>query len=363
MKLADLVSRYRSELESKYGSRLLPEQRQALDAITDCQTERSQSSLAVCPKCHKKHWHHHSCGNRSCPQCQNHLSTQWLDRQRVKLLPVPYYLVTFTIPSQLRTTVYSHQRLLYEALFTAAVATVQEVASNPRHLGAEPGITAVLHTNTRRLDYHPHIHLLIPAGGLDTKEQLWIPGKRDYLFPVAALRKLFRGKFLAVLRNNRLPYSKDMHAQDWCVNIRSAGFGEHALEYLSRYLYRGVISEDNIIAEINGKITFTYREGGTHIRKTRTLPAADFLYLILQHVLPKRFRRVRDFGFLHGNAKQKLRTIQLLLKAPIQILPTKPSKRAIPCPRCGTDMDILLTRKRKKHNYYARGSPGKVKCT
>ncbi len=343
MELAELISRYRSELEQRYGASLLPEQQRALDAIVACGTGNTGRSLAYCPKCRKKHWHNHSCGNRNCPQCQNHLTTQWLDRQRAKLLPVSYFLVTCTVPRDLRTPIYNHQRILYKGLFTASVDAVQTIASNPRHLGAELGITAVLHTNSRNLDYHPHIHLLVPSGGIDTRKRRWIPGKRKFLFPAAKLKTLFREKFLAVMRENDIPYPYRMHKCDWVVNIRSVGFGEHALEYLSKYLYRGVISEKNIISERNGKITFAYREGGTNIRKTRELPAVDFLRLILKHVLPKRFRRVRDFGFLHGNARKKLRAIQLLLRADIQILPITAKSKSIICPHCGSEMELLMT--------------------
>jgi hypothetical protein len=357
MKLADLIRRYRWELEERYGSSLLPEQRRALDAILVCGTPQAGQSFMACPDCGADHWHNHSCGHRSCPQCQNHLSTQWLERQRAKLLPVPYYLVTFTVPEQLRPTAYNHQVIFYEALFTAAIRTIQTVASNPKHLGAEPGITAVLHTQTRRLDFHPHIHLIIPAGGIDTKEKLWKPGKRDYLFPVDVLKKLFREKLLARLRDEELTYSRELHQKNWNVNVRAAGQGEHALEYLSKYLYRGVISENNIISDDHGQVTFAYREGGTNLRKTRQLPAAEFLFLILKHVLPKRFRRTRDYGFLHGNAKAKLRTLQIILHVDIPARPPKP-RPSIPCPKCGADMIIVYTL--KKRACPTRGSPKKA---
>ena len=354
MKLADLIRRYRSELEERYGSSLLPEQRRALNAILVCGTPQAGQSFMACPDCGADHWHNHSCGHRSCPRCQNHLTTKWLERQRAKLLPVSYYLVTFTVPEQLRQLIYDHQSALYEGLFTAAITTVQELAANPKHLGAEPGITAVLHTQTRRLDFHPHIHLVIPAGGIDTKEKIWQPGKRNYLFPLAPLKELFREKFLALVRDEGFTYSHELHERDWNVNVHAAGQGEHVLEYLSKYLYRGVISEQNILSDHNGQITFAYREGGTNLRQTRQLPAVEFLLLILKHVLPKRFRRTRDYGFLHGNAKAKLHTLQLILHVDIPIRPPKP-RPSIPCPKCGADMVIVYTLKKKACP--TRGSP------
>ena len=348
MELADIIRRYRGQLESKYGSQLLPEQRRALDAIVVCRTPQAGQSLAGCPACGTTHYHNHSCGHRSCPQCQNHLTTGWLERQRKKLLPVPYYLVTFTLPRELRSTAYCRQRIVYEAMLKAAVSTIQDVAASPKHLGAEPGITAVLHTHARNLDYHPHIHLVVPAGGISTKEKLWKAGKRKYLFPVNILRILFREKFLTALRDAKLYYQRELHKRHWVVHIRAAGQGEHALEYLSKYLYRGVVSERNIISDNAGQITFAYRESKTNRRRTRTLPAADFLFLLLKHVLPKRFRRSRDYGFLHGNAKKKLLAIQLLLRVipvPVKVIPRPP----ITCPKCGTPMIIATVSEAGRH--------------
>jgi hypothetical protein len=354
MELADIIRRYRTELESQYGPELLPEQRRALDSISRCQRPHAGQSLMGCPACGSTHWHNHSCGHRSCPRCQNHLTTEWLERQRKKLLPVAYYLVTFTLPLELRKTAYCRQRTAYEALIKAAVGAMQTVAANPRHLGAEIGITAVLHTNARNLDYHPHVHLIVPAGGIDTKAGVWRTGKRDYLFPVDVLKILFREKFLAALRKAKLYYPKGLHKRPWVVNIRAAGYGEHALEYLSRYLYRGVIHEKNIISDNGGQITFAYRESKTDRRRTRTLRAAEFLFLLVKHVLPKRFRRSRDYGFLHGNAKAKLIAIQLLLRAaprPALKIPKPP----VACPKCGTAMVVLFTKKATRQ--YRRLTP------
>ena len=349
MKLADIIRRYRPELERQYGCELLPEQRRALDSIARCQRPEAGQSLMGCPACGTTHVHNHSCGHRSCPQCQNHLTSEWLARQRKKLLPVPYYLVTFTLPRELRHAAYKNQRVVYESLLSAAVRAIQTVAADPRHLGAEVGITAVLHTHARNLDFHPHVHLVVPAGGIDTKERLWKAGKRHYLFSVDVLRILFREKLLAALRKTGLYYPKALHNRQWVVHVRAAGRGEHALEYLSRYLYRGVLSEKSIVADSEGQITFSYRESKTNRRRTRTLPAPEFLLLLLSHVLPKRFRRSRDYGFLHGNAKAKLIAIQLLLKASPKPSPLI-SKPPIACPRCGADMVVIFIQKAtRKH--------------
>jgi hypothetical protein len=364
MKLADLLVRYQEELECKYGAQLLPEQRRAIEAILKCRTSACGESLAVCPDCNRYHWHAHSCSHRSCPQCQNQTATQWLDRQRRKLLPVRYYLLTFTLPCQLRQTAYRNQKNVYDALFKASAETIREVASNPKYLGAEPGMTGVLHTHSRRLEIHPHTHFVITGGGIDSKQNLWVPGRRKYLFPSAILKKLFREKFLAELRNAGINYSKYLHNIDWVVNIKAAGRGEPALQYLSKYLYKGVIQERNIISDLDGQISFEYEENKTGRRLTRTLPAADFLFLILKHVLPKGFRRSRDYGFHHGNAKRKLQQLQLILKCEPPAT-NAAAHRPLPCPKCGTAMIIVPTSKERQvlRILQNRGSPAEVLIT
>jgi len=200
-------------------------------------------------------------------------------------------------------------------------------------------MTAVLHTNSRRLDYHPHLHIVIPAGGFDRKNRLWKQGRRKFLLPVPVLRILFREKFLARLRHAGLRYAPSLHRRHWVVHVRAAGRGEPALEYLARYLYRGVISENDILTDHDGKITFRYLDASLGAFRTRTLPAADFLQLVLQHVLPKRFRRVRDYGFLHGNAKKLLTRIQILLRQPLPEVRPR-ARPPVRCSICGSTMSF-----------------------
>ena len=360
MKLSDLFVRTRQELEETYGSRLLPEQRRAMEAIIQCRTDGSAKTLMVCPGCHTFHWHYHSCSHRSCPQCQNHSTTTWLNRQMTKLLPVRYYLLTFTLPGELRYTAYGHQRICYDALFSASVGTIRAVAGNIRYLGASPGLTAVLHTNSRRLEIHPHIHIIMTGGGINREEGLWIQGKRKYIFPKEILKKLFREKYLACLREAGISYPHSLHENQWVVRIQAAGSGEPAFKYLSKYLYRGVIQERNILSDDNGKITFQYEESRSKQRKTRTLPAADFLFLVLKHVLPKRFRRSRDYGFHHGNAGKTLVQIQLLLHCAPPVMPEPVPWKCL-CPCCGREMRAVSTNRANRHFFIPgirnRGSP------
>lgn len=308
-----IVEKYRPLFEERYKNWILPSHYTAMNAILRCRTQESGEMHFECEACEQEEILYHSCGHRSCPHCQNFESTRWLDRQLEKRLPVEYFLVTFTLPSELRTLVQRHQKICYNALFQAVSQTLLDFGENPRHLGAKIGFTAILHTHTRALDYHPHIHAVIPGGGVSTKggKREWIKKGNKYLFNARALAQVFRGKFLELLIQQALPIPRIEKAQ-WVAHCKAVGRGEGVLQYLSRYLYRGVISEKNILSDYDGKVTFRYTDSKTKISKTRTLPGEEFLWLIFQHILPKGFRRVRDYGLLHANAKSLIQQVQLI---------------------------------------------------
>jgi hypothetical protein len=356
MKIKDIIEKYRVPFERKYSHTLLPGQLKALDSMLKCRTDECGKMLLECPDCGHTKLHPHSCGNRNCPQCQNHESTKWIERQKSKLLPVKYFLVTFTVPFELRRPAYCNQRMFFEALFTASNEAMKELASNPRHLDGEVGMTAVLHTNNRRLDIHPHIHLIVPAGALNKKKKLWKKKNGKFLLPCKPLAKLFKGKLLAILKEKGITFPATVYFMNWGVNFQDAGSGEHAIKYLARYLYKGVISETSIIKNEKGKITFQYKNSETKQMEKRTLYGEDFLMLILQHVLPKGFRRTRDYGFLHGNAKKTLKLIQLILhaKVPFEIESERP---VFKCPDCGQKMQLIACAMSKNTTLKERGSP------
>ena len=345
MELPAIINQYRSDLEQRYASRLLPGHRRAMDAMLRCRTPQSGQVRWQCDDCHQHRDHPLSCGHRSCPQCQNHEASRWLERQRAKLLPVDYFMVTFTLPAQLRALAWHHQTVVYSLLFDCAVSTLKDFSLNPDNLGAELGMTGVLHTHSRDKSFHPHVHTIVPGGGVNRLRRCWKKVKGRYLFNQFALARVFRARLLDGLNQAGLTIPDNLPEQ-WVTDCRRVGRGEPALEYLSRYLYRGVIAERDIIANQNGKVTFCYVESRTGQTRTRTLPAADFLWLILQHVLPRGFRRVRDYGFLHGNAKPLLRLVQWILQ--VQITFQKQPKRPKPaCPDCGNPMRIAsITRTR-----------------
>jgi len=247
----------------------------------------------------------------------------------------------------LRALAWAHQDVLYDSLMRCAWQSVHTFSHNDRQLQGTPGAIAVLHTNTRALDYHPHVHLVVPAGAIDEKQQRWRTkrvgkSKGHYLFNHKALAKVFRAKMLAGIEaaGLRLPAR---HPGAWVVDCKSVGSGEKALVYLGRYLYRGVIREQDIVACGNGQVAFRYRDAKTGTLQLRTLPGADFLWLILQHVLPKGFRRARNFGFLHPNSRRLIALLQVLLNFAPPTIAMRPRPPLL-CACCGAVMRIVRTR-------------------
>ena len=338
MKLSQLIHQHPEALAS------LPTiQRSAANAITGCRTEQYGHLLAQCGDCEVPQIRAHSCGHRSCPQCLNHCTSDWLDRQSLKLLPCDYYMVTFTLPRELRAFAKQHQRIVYDALMSEAASTLKTFALNDTKCGDHIGLTGILHTHTRRLDYHPHAHVIIPNGGLSKNKALWQRKSGRYLFNGRALATVFRARVLKSLKQQG--YDLPATPKQWIVHCKKVGRGLPALQYLSRYLYRGVISEKNILKSRDGQITFRYRDNQQQ-NQTRTLSTADFLKLVLQHVLPKGFRRVRDYGFLHGNAKQTLKRVQWALQ--VSVPKIEPRERpSWHCKHCGGDMHIISTYRRR----------------
>jgi hypothetical protein len=339
MKLADIIDQYYDAYLNLYADTILPGHMKALNAMQACRTSEAGEMYVKCPECDHIQWHPMSCGHRNCPRCQNHETTQWIDRQTQKLLPVQYFLVTFTLPFQFRDVAYGNQRAVYALLFSSVSTTLKDFGLNPRHLGAHIGMTMVLHTHSRRLEYHPHIHVVVPGGGIDKKRRQWKKKKGKYLFNHKALAKVFRGRFLHGLNTQGLSVPRGIRP-DWVVDCSRVGSGMSAVKYLSRYLYRGVISERNIISNQNGQVTFKYVDGQTGETCRRTIKGEDFLRLILCHVLPRGFRRVRDYGFLHSNAKKMLFLVQLVLHVRIVAIQSRP-KPAFKCPCCNAPMTVV----------------------
>ncbi len=340
MELKSIIQEYKTALIKKHGDKLLLSQYKAMHSIERCRTAQSGQLYVQCKQCAHAHWTPLSCGHRFCPTCQNHEVNQWLDRQKQKLLPVEYFMVTFTLPAELRQLTWCNQKAIYQLFFANVVSTLKDFGLNPGKLDGDTGFTAVLHTHNRKLDYHPHIHVVMPGGGINQKRRQWKKLKGKYLFNEFALARVFRARFLTALNKHNLKIANTL-PEKWVANVQHVGKGLPALKYLSRYLYRGVISEKNIITNKAGKITFRYINSTTKKTQYRTLNGEDFLYLILKHVLPIGFRRVRDYGFLHSNAKKMLLLVQLILH--INLKPIEKRKRAeFICPLCQSRMIIFV---------------------
>lgn len=331
--LADLLREALPQLGT-----LTSAQRLALYAITHCRTGAFGARVLHCDGCQQSLVAPRSCGHRSCPRCQHQAASDWLDRQQRKLLPVDYYMATFTLPDGLRTLARQQPAAVFNAMFDATSKTLTTFGRNDRKLGAALGFCAVLHTHSRRLDFHPHLHVVIPGGSIDVKRRQWRTRSRKYLFNGRQLAKVFRAKLIHALAGAGIDLPRGLPTK-WIVNCEHVGAGLPALKYLSRYLYRGVIREQQIVDHdrVAGTVTFRYQDSKTKAAALRTLPLVEFARLILQHVLPKGFRRARDYGFLHHNARRLIDLLHYVLRVVIKAA-IVPVLRPFLCPHCRQPM-------------------------
>lgn len=312
LELADIFGRYGNSYRQKYASRMPSTHLKAMQAIEQCRTEALGGQVYRCPDCEHEQYSYHSCRNRHCPKCQNENAQRWLEKQRDLLLPVPYYLLTFTLPAGFNEVVRSHQSLIYDLLFKTSAAATQQLAQDPRFIGGRIGMMGVLHTWGRNLAYHPHIHYLVPAGGLADDTQTWVPARQNFLLPVRALSKIFRGKLHQALRHlscyGRIPAK--VWKQEWVVHCEPVGSGLGALKYLAPYIFRVAISNNRILKLENDRVTFRYRDSETQVERFCTLSAEDFIHRFLQHVLPKGFVKVRYYGIFSPGQRKPLAVLR-----------------------------------------------------
>jgi hypothetical protein len=343
--LAAVLRRHWPAYERQYRARLLPSHRHAVAALLSCRTPALGGQLYRCG-CGQEHYAYHSCNHRACPQCGHADATEWLDRQRRKLLPVPYYLVTFTVPAQLRQIIRSHQNDLYPLLLRESAGALRDLARDHKDLGAQIGFLAVLQTWTRDLRYHPHVHCVVPGGGLSPDRRRWISPKREgYFLPQSVLARRFRTRRRQTLRQQHpqlyVQIPRAAWALDWVADVQPVGTGEPALKYLAAYVYRTALSAERILADDGQTITFSYKDSQDRSPRTVRLPAEHFLHRFLQHVLPRGLQRVRHFGFLSAAAKiQWQRVLALLDWLPPPRTPAPPSPAPM-CPRCNKPMALI----------------------
>ncbi len=343
--LSTIINTFEDRFRAKYQYSILPEHESALAAMKICRQAHGPQMMAKCSDhdCGELRYVPHSCGHRICPHCQNHENWQWIENQLAKLLPVRYFLITFTLPSELRKLAHRHQEEIYSLMFACLQATLKTFTKNDKQLGGMAGFTTVLHTNSRRLDFHPHIHVVMPAASIDPETGLWREKKGDFVFYHKALARVFRAKLLEAIVDRGLPVPAKC-PKEWVVNCIDVGKGDKALIYLGKYLYKGVIQEKDIINCDDKEVTFRYIDSETKKVETRTVSGEHFLYLLLQKVLPKGFRRTRSYGFLHPCSKRLIKLLQLVLRInPLKILLKRKPRPGIVCPLCGKPMEIIKT--------------------
>ena len=325
---------------------MLPSQEAALRAIEQCRTEALGGRVYRCDACQTTHYSYHSCRNRHCPRCQHEAAQQWLSRQEALLLPMPYFLVTFTLPSGLRDAAYQHQRLVYDAFFRASAAALQQLAKDERFVGGQIGMLGVLQTWTRDLRYHPHIHYLVPGGALSEDGKNWVTSKAEFFVHVKPLSRLFRAKMRAALRESEVyaDIEPKTWEQEWVVDCRGVGGGRAALRYLAPYIFRVALSNNRIVSVEDDHVTFSYRLGETGERRECRLEVLAFLHRYLQHILPKGFVKVRYYGLFRVGARRELARLRgrLWLQAGLAKLEERLGEaseqsdvRELRCPKCG----------------------------
>ena len=339
--LAEVLRRHWPEYERQFGAQILPSHRRAVQAILACRTGALGGEVYRCAGCCTDHYVYHSCNHRACPQCGHADATEWIARQKLKLLPVPYYLITFTVPEGLRAWLRSHQKLGYALLLTESAGALQDVAGKDKYLGAELGILSVLHTWGRQLQFHPHVHCVIPAGGLRQDRLRWCrPKSPDFFLPHMVLRDRFRNRLKAALQSQpdwaQIPAG--VWRQKWVVDVQPAGTGAAALKYLSAYVYRTALGSQRILQDQKGQVILRYKDSKDQQWHALPLAALEFIRRFLQHILPKGFQRVRYYGWLSPAAHIRWERILVLLDWTAAALQPQTPKLPRLCLHCGAQL-------------------------
>jgi predicted Zn-ribbon and HTH transcriptional regulator len=378
LEVADVFRAHQDQFLHRWSHILSDQQRKALRDIGLCRTAALGTHLERCDRCSYETVAYDSCRNRHCPKCQSSARDRWLIKQAASLLPVPYAHVVFTVPEQLAPLALRNQRLLYNLLFRAAAEALLEIAAEPRHLGARIGMLAVLHTWSQNLGLHPHLHCLVPAGGLAPDNSRWLATRRGFFLSVRVLSRMFRGKLLAFLkqayRRNQLCFAGklaelstppafhsllgSLRGREWVVYAKPPfGGPEHVLKYLARYTHRVAIANGRLLGMENGQVRFRWRDSRHNNRSSiMKLDAAEFMRRFLLHVLPAGFVKIRHFGLLaNRNRRQALALCRLHLRATaanIDTLLTEQQRSALnrSCPQCKSGTLHVIAR-------YSAGQP------
>jgi len=331
---------------ARYGHRMPNAHHKAVRAILNCRRGGCGHHVYRCPDCGETHRANSSCGNRHCPVCQHDRNIDWVYRQQLNRLPCTYFFATFTLPEGTRRCARAHQRVFYRAMFDCAAESLKTLEADPRFVGAKlSGFFGVLHTWTRQLEYHPHLHFIIPGGGLNAARDEWISAKGHFLVHVKALSRMFRGKMKARLRKEGLLdlIPEEVWQEDWVVHCKAVGDGRRTIKYLGAYVFRVALSDARIVTYDGQRVTFKYQRVGQSKWRLVTLDAFEFMRRYLQHVLPRGFVKVRHYGFCSPNSRisiQRIRELICVLYETLRdLLPEAeppPRKKPLRCRRCNS---------------------------
>lgn len=321
-RIADIFRRHAAGYLQIHDHNILPSHRRTIVDICHCRTPSMGGHVYQCTHCAHYHFSYHCCGNRHCPQCREQATARWVQKRLAEVMPVAYFHLVFTLPAEYRGLVRRHQKIAYGVLLKAAAAALMKLAADKRYLGARIGIVAVLHTWTRAMVYHPHVHLLVPGVGVSRDGAVAYFSRREYLVPVKALSRIFRAKFIAMLKaalpEERLPTVA--RKKDWVVFCKHLDLGpEKAIAYLGRYLNRVAVNDARVRRLPGGDVSVSYRDEKQ--QKRVRLSPNEFLRRYLQHVLPRGFNKVRRYGLLAPANSTRLKALrhQLLLTTQIRV--------------------------------------------
>ena len=348
-KIQDLFAMHAPEYLRRYAQDMPANHRKVIDAVVDCRSGRFGVHLYRCEDCNDVHTANSSCGNRHCPSCQGDKSDKWLQKQTAKLLPCNYFLVSFTVPEELRRFIRSNQSVGYNAIFDAASTALKRLARDKRFIGCStPGFTGVLHTWSRDLNYHPHVHFIVPGGGVDKENSKWLSSKPDFFIHVKPLSRMYRRLFKEELQAHGLldQVPSSLWSKEWIVNSQAVGRGEATLKYMANYVFRVAISNNRIISFDEKTVKFRYRKTNSKRWRVMKLDAMEFIRRFLQHVLPHGLMKIRHYGFLSSTSKmviQKIREMICLLYSIVKEYVPKVKSRRKPmlCKQCGSKMKWL----------------------
>ena len=345
--IADIFREYGHEYLDAYNESIPSNHRKVIKEICNCRTAVCGVNVYTCGQCGKSQIIFRSCGNRHCPSCQNHKARQWLERQLNRELPGHHFMVTFTVPRQLRRFMRSHQRIAYTALFAASSAALKKLSADKKFVGGDcPGFFGVLHTWGRQLEYHPHIHYIVPGGAFDKESGNWHSSRVDFYVPVQALSKIFHAKFRDEMKKAGLFDQIDpiIWSIDWNVNCQAVGSSEGSLKYLAPYVFKVAISDSRIVKVESRQVTFRYKRQKSSRWRTMTLDVMEFIRRYLQHVLPAGFMKIRYYGFMGSGSSVTLNDIRAAIELSLDFfveyqVPKKQEKASPYCPHCGGKLE------------------------